>query len=145
MNDIVAAAANLQEAAEASVETAQVTADVEIEAARLRAESAERRAQEITDAALLTETGRQVSALREDFTSWRTPMETQLATIQQTQAEILTRLSAPAPSSSIPVQLPAPPQEPVIVPAEAEQDDAGGPQDQPPNRNHPAKKARRIM
>lgn len=72
------AAAIVSEAATEAIVT-EAIAESEIEAAQERADHAERVAQEIVDAALHTELGRQVTQLREDYANWQTTQETRIA------------------------------------------------------------------
>lgn len=101
-DEIVAAAEILQGAVDERAASA-------IEQAQQQTADAQALAQQLTDAALQTELGRQVSALREENLTWRNSMESRLTTQDQTLSEIRTRLETPpvvlAPSSLIPEQL----------------------------------------
>lgn len=105
-DEIVEAAAHLQDVADNAVENAETNAAAEIEAAQQRVANAEAMAQQITDAALQTELGRQLSSLREEVLTWKTPLESQIQALQTTLGEIMVRLTTPAPQpaprSSIP-------------------------------------------
>lgn len=105
--DIVEAAQAMQEQSDEEKAALALAAQAAIDQANEKADAAQAMAQQLTDAALQTELGRQISTLRQDNETWRTQTQTTLETIQQQQAEILTKLipqtqEIPEPSSLIP-------------------------------------------
>lgn len=90
------AAAAAAQATVAVIENVEATAERLVENAELRVEAAQAVAQQITDAALQTEIGRQVSTIREDVTAWRAEQEnqaTRLMSLEQSLTEAQTRLT----------------------------------------------------
>lgn len=88
MSDIVAAAEALQSEAEAIVERADENSEVALAEAARRMAEAQALAAQITEAALASELGKQITAQGERLSIWQQEMNNRFSTLENLIAEI---------------------------------------------------------
>jgi len=71
-------------AVDGAVQTAEQSAQAQIEAARADADASARQAKAIADAAISTELGNQIQSTRQEFETWRTAQDQRMAEISAT-------------------------------------------------------------
>ena len=150
MSDEIVAAATILEGA------ADDRAQAAIEQAQQHAADAQATAQAITDAALQSELGRQIDALRTENSTWKASLENQISQVSSQMSEIRGRLETIQPPTAVVVQpsltLPASEE---VIPAEMPEHNpispglvgADGQEDleQPESRTNRTGKRRRII